>query len=159
MKKISQLIEEWEMQEFVNKLQTRGASGDITASAEVAATSEEVRNTAADPAAVEPPTPAPQQAKAGSGEIDVDLIATLEAMIRSLKNENRRLRDLLFDAIVERVFQAIAAGAASREQISEQTGISYATVWKATNALIDWPGGPRIEMRRKEGRTQFFYAV
>lgn len=62
-------------------------------------------------------------------------------------------------ANIERVFQAIAAGAASREQISEQTGISHATVWKATNALIDWPGGPRIETRRKEGRTQFFYAV
>ncbi len=76
MKKISQLIEEWEMQEFVNKFeQTQGVSGDITASAEVAATSQEVRSTAADPAAVEPPTPAPQQAKAGSGEIDVDLFA------------------------------------------------------------------------------------
>lgn len=75
MKKISQLIEEWEMQEFVDKLQTQGASGDITASAEVAATSQEVRSTAADPADVEPPTPAPQQAEAGSGEIDVDLFA------------------------------------------------------------------------------------
>lgn len=75
MKKISQLIEEWEMQEFLDKLQTQGASGDITASVEVAATSQEVRITAADPAAVEPPTPAPQQAEAGSGEIDVDLFA------------------------------------------------------------------------------------
>ena len=62
MKKISQLIEEWEMQEFVNKIQTQGASGDVTASAEVAATYQEVRSAAADPAAVEPPTPAPQQA-------------------------------------------------------------------------------------------------
>ncbi len=63
------------MQEFVDKLQTQGASGDITASADVAATSQEVRITAADPAAVEPPTPAQQQAEAGSGEIDVDLFA------------------------------------------------------------------------------------
>lgn len=63
------------MQEFVDKLQTQGASGDITASAEVAATSQEVCNSAADPAAVEPPTPAQHQAEADSGEIDVDLFA------------------------------------------------------------------------------------
>jgi len=76
MKKISQLIEEWEMKEFTKTFeQTLGVSGDITAPAEVAATSQEVRITAADPATVEPPTPAPQQAKAGSGEIDVDLFA------------------------------------------------------------------------------------
>lgn len=62
-------------------------------------------------------------------------------------------------ANIERVFEAIAAGTETRERIAEKTGISHATVWKATKALIDWPGGPRIEMRRKEGRTQFFYAV
>jgi hypothetical protein len=50
-------------------------SGDITTAAEVAATSWEVCSTAANPAAVEPPTLAQQQAEAGSGEIDVDLFA------------------------------------------------------------------------------------
>lgn len=62
-------------------------------------------------------------------------------------------------ANIERVFEAIVSGAETREKVVEKTGISHATVWKATNSLIDWPGGPRIEMRRKEGRTQFFYAV
>lgn len=71
--KISELIERWEMDEFKSKFeQTQGASGDITASAAVGETSKEAKN-APDPAASEPPTPAQQQAEAGSGEIDVDL--------------------------------------------------------------------------------------
>jgi hypothetical protein len=74
MKSVSKMIDEWEAQEFSNKLQTQGASGDVTASAGVGATSRQDRSTAPDPAAVEPPTPAPQQAEAGSGEIDIDLI-------------------------------------------------------------------------------------
>lgn len=74
MKSVSQMIDEWEAQEFANKLQTQGVSGDVTASAEVVANSRQDSSTATDPAAVEPPTHAPQHAEAGSGEIDIDLV-------------------------------------------------------------------------------------
>lgn len=51
-------------------------------------------------------------------------------------------------ANIERVYSAIAAGARTRDDVIDATGLSNATVWKATLALESWPSGQRIVIER-----------
>ena len=59
---------------------------------------------------------------------------------------------------IERVHEAIVAGARTRTEIIDATGLSNATVWKATYELEIWPSGPRIVIRKESGR-HVLYAV
>jgi hypothetical protein len=59
---------------------------------------------------------------------------------------------------IERVYAAIVSGARTRTEIIDATGLSNATVWKATCELEIWPSGPRIVIRKEPGK-HLIYAV
>lgn len=59
---------------------------------------------------------------------------------------------------IERVHAAIVAGCKTRDEIIDETVLSHATVWKATNELEEWPDGPRIVIRKEAGK-HYLYAV
>jgi len=55
-------------------------------------------------------------------------------------------------ANIERIYSAIAAGAKTRDDVIDATGLSNATVWKATLALEAWPSGQRIVIEKSKGK-------
>jgi len=55
-------------------------------------------------------------------------------------------------ANIERVYSAIAAGARTRDDVIDATGLSNATVWKATLELEAWPSGQRIVIEKSKGK-------
>ena len=55
-------------------------------------------------------------------------------------------------ANIERIYAAIAAGARTREEVIDATGLSNGTVWKATLALELWETGPRIVIEKIKGK-------
>lgn len=61
-------------------------------------------------------------------------------------------------ANIERVHAAIVAGAKTRIECIDATGLSNRTVWAATIELAEWPGGPRIVIE-KVGNKHFLYDI